>query len=65
MEEEALLPVVKALVRDMHRFGGVFHKPTWRDLLVVSMAQAPYQFINLLYMECQILCSSMAETGIV
>ncbi|KAL7560930.1 hypothetical protein ACA910_022423 [Epithemia clementina (nom. ined.)] len=43
MEEEALLPVVQALVNEIHDFGGGFHKPTWRDLLIVSMAKAPFR----------------------
>ena len=42
MEEEALFPVVKALVNEMHDFGGGFHKPTWRDLLIVTLAKAPF-----------------------
>jgi len=42
LEEEALLPIIKALVNDMDDFGGGFHKPTWKDLLVVTVAKMPY-----------------------
>lgn len=44
MEEEALWPIVKALVNDMDDFGAGFHKPTWRDLLIVTLAQMPFTF---------------------
>lgn len=42
MEQEALFPIIKALVNDMHDFGAGFHKPTWRDLLIVSMLKFPF-----------------------
>ena len=41
-EQELLKPIVVELVSEMHDFGGGFHKPTWRDLLVVSIAKMPY-----------------------
>jgi DnaJ family protein C protein 25 len=43
LEEEALVPIIKALVDDMHDFGGGFHKPTWRDLLIVTLAKLPFK----------------------
>ena len=49
MEEEALLPIVKTLVNEMHDFGGGFHKPTWRDLLIVTLIKAPFQMTNAIY----------------
>ena len=30
-EKEALIPILKELVDEMHDFGGGFHKPTWED----------------------------------
>lgn len=43
VEQEALVPIIKALVNDMHDFGGGFHQPTWRDLLVVTLAKLPFK----------------------
>jgi len=40
-ETEALLPILRELVDEMHDFGGGFHKPTWRDLMVVNLAKFP------------------------
>lgn len=41
-ELERLRPIVKELVEQMHDFGAGFHKPTWRDLLIVRMTFWPY-----------------------
>jgi hypothetical protein len=46
LEQEALVPIIKALVDDMHDFGGGFHQPTWRDLLIVSLAKLPFKLAN-------------------
>jgi DnaJ family protein C protein 25 len=43
LEQEALVPIIKALVDDMHDFGGGFHQPSWRDLLVVTLAKLPFK----------------------
>lgn len=43
-EQEALLPIIKELVDEMHNFGGGFHKPTWRDLMIVAMVKFPVTF---------------------
>jgi DnaJ family protein C protein 25 len=43
VEQEALVPIIKALVDDMHDFGGGFHQPTWRDLLIVTLAKLPFK----------------------
>ena len=40
---EALIPVLKELVDEMDDFGGGFHKPTWKDLMIVSLATLPYK----------------------
>lgn len=40
-EEENITPIVWELVNKMDDFGGGFHKPTWKDLLIVSMAKLP------------------------
>ena len=44
-ENEALLPILKELVDEMHDFGAGFHKPTWEDLVIVSLAKLPYKII--------------------
>jgi DnaJ family protein C protein 25 len=43
VEQEALVPIIKALVDDMHDFGGGFHQPTWKDLLIVTLAKLPFK----------------------
>jgi DnaJ family protein C protein 25 len=43
VEQEALVPIIKALVDDMHDFGGGFHQPTWKDLLAVTLAKLPFK----------------------
>jgi DnaJ family protein C protein 25 len=42
-ELDVLLPIVTDLVNQMTNFGGGFHQPTWRDLLVVGVARLPYK----------------------
>ncbi|CAB9517551.1 DnaJ homolog subfamily C member 25 [Seminavis robusta] len=42
-ELEALMPILKELVEEMEDFGGGFHKPTWKDLMIVSLAKLPYR----------------------
>ena len=44
-ENEALIPVLKELVGEMHDFGGGFHKPTWEDLVIVSLAKLPFKIV--------------------
>jgi len=41
LEKEAILPILKELVEEMHDFGAGYHKPTWRDLLIVSILRLP------------------------
>lgn len=43
LEQEALLPIVRELVYQMHDFGAGFHKPTWRDLFIFTLAKMPYK----------------------
>jgi DnaJ homolog subfamily C member 25 len=45
-EQVTLLPIVIDLVNAIDDFGGGFHKPTYQDLLVVSMVKFPYKFGN-------------------
>lgn len=42
-EQEALVPIVTKLVNATNDFGGGFHKPTMRDLLIVTMAKFPFK----------------------
>lgn len=44
LEQEALGPIIKELVNEMHDFGSGFHKPTWHDLAIVSWVRFPYTF---------------------
>lgn len=41
-EMERLQPIVVHLVDEIQDFGAGFHKPTWKDLLIVRMAHWPY-----------------------
>ena len=43
-EQEALLPIVTEFVNEIDDFGGGFHKPTYNDLLIVTMAKFPINF---------------------
>jgi DnaJ homolog subfamily C member 25 len=43
-EQESLLPIITEFVNEIDDFGGGFHKPTYKDLLIVTMAQFPYKF---------------------
>ena len=47
-EMEELRPIVVRLVQEEHKdFGGGFHQPTWRDLLITKLAiQWPVQFVK-------------------
>lgn len=42
--EDALKPIIKDLVDEIEDFGAGYHKPTWRDLLVVKLAYFPVTF---------------------
>jgi DnaJ homolog subfamily C member 25 len=42
-EQDTLLPIIKELVNEMKDFGGGFHQPTWRDLMIVALARLPYR----------------------
>lgn len=44
VEQIALEPIVKKMVYKMDDFGGGFHKPTWKDLFIVTLVRAPYDF---------------------
>lgn len=41
-QEEELKAIIVELVEAVNDFGGGFAKPTWRDLFVVKLLQAPY-----------------------
>jgi DnaJ homolog subfamily C member 25 len=42
--EESLTPIVKDLVNKIDDFGAGFHKPTWRDLMIVRLVKFPVVF---------------------
>ena len=44
VEQIGLEPIIKEMVYAMDDFGGGFHKPTWKDLLIVSLVRFPYDF---------------------
>jgi DnaJ homolog subfamily C member 25 len=46
LEQEALLPIITELVNEMEDFGGGFHKPTYQDLLIVSMVKVPFKIVT-------------------
>lgn len=44
---EELRPIVVRLVQEEHKdFGGGFHQPTWRDLLITKLATWPVQLVK-------------------
>mmetsp|Transcript_5179 Transcript_5179/g.6027 ORF Transcript_5179/g.6027 Transcript_5179/m.6027 type:complete len:384 (-) Transcript_5179:100-1251(-) len=43
-QEELLRPILTQLVDDIDDFGAGYHKPTWKDLLVVKLAKFPISF---------------------
>jgi curved DNA-binding protein CbpA len=45
--QESLRPIIADLVENWHEdFGAGFHKPTWKDLLLVKVFQFPYYFVG-------------------
>jgi DnaJ family protein C protein 25 len=40
-EQDALEPIIAALVNDIKDFGGGFHQPTWKDLMAVGLVKLP------------------------
>jgi DnaJ homolog subfamily C member 25 len=44
--EDSLRPIITGLVDDIEDFGAGYHKPTWRDLMVVRLAYFPYTFTH-------------------
>jgi DnaJ family protein C protein 25 len=44
-QNEELKPIIQKLAYDIHDFGAGFHKPTWKDLLVVRMVHWPYHIV--------------------
>jgi DnaJ homolog subfamily C member 25 len=42
LEQDAILPIITELVYAMDDFGSGFHKPTWKDLFIISMMKWPY-----------------------
>lgn len=43
-QEDSLRPIVAEMVEEIEDFGAGYHKPTWRDLLVVKVANFPVTF---------------------
>jgi DnaJ family protein C protein 25 len=41
LEYEALRPIIVEIVSEMKDFGGGYHLPTWRDLLILSLLRLP------------------------
>lgn len=45
--QEMLRPIIAELVENKHDdFGAGFHKPTWKDLLIVKAVKFPYYFVD-------------------
>jgi DnaJ homolog subfamily C member 25 len=42
-EMEALKPIIVEIVSEMRDFGGGYHLPTWRDLLIISLLKFPFK----------------------
>ncbi|GAX27241.1 hypothetical protein FisN_13Lh203 [Fistulifera solaris] len=41
LEQDALEPIITELVNNIKDFGGGFHQPTWKDLMVVGLVKLP------------------------
>jgi len=45
--QESLRPIVAQLVKEEHKdFGGGFHQPTYRDLLVIKLVKMPFAIVK-------------------
>jgi DnaJ homolog subfamily C member 25 len=44
--EDSVRPIIAELVNEIEDFGAGYHKPTWRDLMVVKLAYFPITFTN-------------------
>ena len=45
-EQDLLLPIVTELVNEMTNFGGGFHQPSWRDLMIISLLKLPFKIMS-------------------
>lgn len=45
-QQDALRPIIVELVEAIEDFGAGYHKPTWKDLLVVKLAYMPVTFAS-------------------
>lgn len=43
-ENEELRPIIKELAYEIEDFGAGFHKPSWKDLIIVKVAKFPFHF---------------------
>ena len=51
-EQDALVPIITKLVDAIDDFGGGFHKPAYKDLLIVSMVKFPFSVVKGIIWEC-------------
>lgn len=65
--QEMLRPIIAELVENKHDdFGAGFHKPTWKDLLIVKAVKFPYYFVggiiwNLKYMIRRLMKKELSD----
>lgn len=43
--DDELRPIIQNLAYDVEDFGAGFHKPTWKDLVLIKLAVFPYHFM--------------------
>jgi len=43
--DDELLPIIQGLAYDVEDFGAGFHKPTWKDLVLLKLIVFPYHFM--------------------
>ena len=48
-QQEALRPIITKLVEEIQDFGAGYHKPTWKDLMVVKLAYMPVTLVSALW----------------
>lgn len=48
LRKDALRPICAEIVNEIDDFGAGFHKPTWRDALIVKLLFLPYRLVSVL-----------------
>jgi DnaJ homolog subfamily C member 25 len=52
-QTEDLRPIIQRLAYEIDDFGAGFHKPTWKDLVILKLAKFPYHMSRVSLWQCQ------------